>query len=81
MDFGYAIEQLKQGKKLKRKGWNGNGIFLELQRPDIHSKMTHEYIFINTLMLDSKNEYAKKNRVPWVASQTDMLSNDWEVIK
>ena len=77
MNFGQAIELLKCGKKVARKGWNGKGIFLELQDPDEHSKMTHPYIYIDTTGLETENEYAPKNRVPWLASQTDMLSEDW----
>jgi len=80
MDFGKAIELLKQGKRAKRKGWNGNGIFIELQIPDNNSKMTHPYIFIDTTGLQTNNPNAPKNRVPWLASQTDILANDWEVI-
>ena len=80
MDFGKAIESLKEGKKVRRKGWNGNGIFIELQVPDKDSKMTHPYIFIDTTNLQTNNPDAPKNRVPWLASQTDILANDWEVI-
>ncbi|MDA1834809.1 DUF2829 domain-containing protein [Bacillus cereus group sp. BY142LC] len=77
MNFGSALELLKQGEKVARKGWNGKGIFLELQRPDEHSKMTHPYIYIDTTGLQTNNEHAPKSRVPWLASQTDMLANDW----
>lgn len=80
MDFGDAIKNLKAGRKVRRKGWNGKGIFLELQVPDEFSKMTHPYIFIDTTGLQTENPDAPKNRVPWLASQTDMLSQDWEVI-
>jgi hypothetical protein len=78
MDFGQAIALLKQGKAVKRKGWNGKGIYLELQVPDDHSKMTLPYIYIVTSELVTDNEYAPKGRVPWLASQTDMLADDWE---
>lgn len=81
MNFGKAIELLRQGKKVRRKGWNGKGIFIELQRPDAHSKMTHPYIFIDTTGLQTTNTDAPKDRVPWLASQTDMLSEDWEVVE
>lgn len=78
-DFGKAIEILKAGGKVSRKGWNGKGIFLELQRPDEFSKMTHPYIFIDTTGLQTENSFAPKNRVPWLASQTDMLAEDWQI--
>jgi hypothetical protein len=65
------------GSKCWRKGWNGKGIFIELQRPDENSKMSSPYIFIDTTGLETDNEAAPKSRVPWLASQTDMLAEDW----
>lgn len=80
-DFGIALKYLKKGFKVRRKGWNGKGIFIELQRPDEYSKMTHQYIFIDTTGLETNNPDAPKDRVPWLASQTDMLAEDWQVVK
>lgn len=80
MNFGQAIEALKAGKSVRRAGWNGNGIFITLQVPDEHSKMTQPYIYIDTLGLQTSNPAAPKGRVPWLASQTDMLAEDWQVI-
>jgi hypothetical protein len=78
-DFGWALNALKRSEKVRRSGWNGKGIFLELQRPDEYSKMSHPYIYIDTTGLQSNNPDAKRNLVPWLASQTDMLSEDWEI--
>lgn len=75
--FGEAIFALKNGFKVARKGWNGKGIFIELQTPDENSKMTQPYIFIDTSGLQTDNPDAPKCRVPWLASQTDMLADDW----
>lgn len=80
MNFGQAIEALKTGRQVRRKGWNGKGIFIELQVPDANSKMTHPYIYIDSTGLQTDNLDAPKNRVPWLASQTDMLADDWELI-
>ena len=80
MDFGFALVNLRKGRRLARDGWNGRGIFIELQVPDEHSKMTHPYIFIDTTGLQSDNLFAPRNRVPWLASQTDMLALDWYII-
>ena len=80
MNFGQALIELKNGNKVKRKGWNGDGIFLALQVPDKNSKMTQPYIYIDTLGLKTNNPNAPKGKVPWLASQTDMLAEDWEVI-
>lgn len=67
-DFGTALRWLKEGERVARIGWNGRGMWLALQRPDEHSKMTLPYIYMCTVSGD---------RVPWLASQTDMLSDDW----
>ena len=68
MDFGKAIAALKSGKFVARQGWNGKGMWLGLQVPDAHSKMTLPYIYMKT---------AQDDLVPWLASQTDMLAEDW----
>jgi hypothetical protein len=81
MNFGLAIEAMKKGRKVARKGWNGRGIFIELQVPDEHSKMTSPYIFIDTTGLQTTNPDAPRSRVPWLASQTDMLGEDWVIVE
>jgi hypothetical protein len=78
MTFGLALEAMKMGKKVQRAGWNGKGMWLELQRPDAHSKMTLPYIFLS-YPDDAINTPGA--RVPWLASQTDMLAEDWRLIE
>lgn len=68
MNLGDALHLLKGGCCIARTGWNGKGMSLVLQRPDAHSKMSLPYIFMVT---------AQGDRVPWVASQTDLLAEDW----
>lgn len=68
LSFGQALEALEIGVRVCRAGWNGKGMWIELQRPDAHSKMTLPYIFMKTVQGDL---------VPWLASQTDMLAKDW----
>jgi hypothetical protein len=70
-DFGWAIRLLKDGRALTRQGWNGKGMYLKLQRPDAGSLMTLPYIYMVTV---------GGSLVPWLASQTDMLSEDWETV-
>ncbi len=70
--FGTATRNMRRGKKVARLNWNGPGQYLELQVPDEHSKMTLPYIYIHTDQGDL---------VPWQASQPDMLSLDWYVVK
>lgn len=74
MNFGQALDLLKARKKVARSGWNGVGLWLELQVPDLYSKMTLPYIYIN-YPKDAKTTPGAK--VPWLASQTDILSEDW----
>lgn len=81
MNFSKALKLLNQGKRLRRKGWNGKGIFIKLKKATTASDMSHDYIYIDTTGLRSDNQAAPKNRVPWLASQTDMLADDWEVVK
>jgi hypothetical protein len=71
MDIGRAIEYLRGGAKVARSGWNGKGMWLELQEPDENSKMTLPYVFMST---------AQADLVPWLCSQTDLLATDWEVV-
>ena len=76
MDFGEALQELKRGNKVARSGWNGVGLWLELQTPDANSKMTLPYIYIN-YPKDAKTTPGAK--VPWLASQTDVLAEDWSI--
>ena len=78
LTFGDAVHFLKQGKRVARHGWNGKGMWLEVQRPDEHSKMTLPYLYLN-YPNDSVNTPGA--RVPWLASQTDMLCEDWVVLE
>lgn len=75
MDFGDALSDLKIGLRVAREGWNGKGMWLELQMPDEHSKMTLPYIYLNYPV--GSAAYPSGARVPWLASQTDLLADDW----
>lgn len=67
-DFGWAIKQLKAGNKVCRQGWNGKGMWLGLQVPDANSKMGLPYIYMKVVTGEL---------VPWLASQTDMIAEDY----
>lgn len=72
MEFGEAFYRLRHdGHRLARRGWNGQGMWIALQTPDAQSKMTLPYIFMHT---------AQSQRIPWVASQTDILAADWYLV-
>jgi len=68
--IGWAVKQLNDGKKVCRHGWNGKNMYLELQRPDEHSKMTEPYVYMKT---------AQGGLIPWLCSQADLLAVDWEI--
>jgi hypothetical protein len=85
-DFGWALKQMRSGARVAREGWNGKGMFVFLvpgsefvvDRPPllgIYPSGTeiryHSHIDMRT---------ADGFIVPWLASQTDMLAYDWEVI-
>lgn len=76
-DFGVALNKLKAGQAVTRYGWNGKGLRVQLQRPDENSKMTLPYLYM-IYPDDAKNTPGA--RVPWLASQTDMLAEDWQTV-
>ena len=77
-DFGEALKRLKEGKRVYRLGWNNVRMWLNLQIPDEHSKMTEPYIYIEYPENPNHHMYPNGCRVPWLASQADMLANDWQ---
>lgn len=81
MNFGNAIELVKQGKKLRRKGWNGKNQYIELAT-NISYKNA-EGMIINTEHNDIGNKAiafvgTSGVQMGWLASQADMLATDWE---
>jgi len=66
--FSIALEGIKRGEKWTRSGWNGPGQWIAAQIPDEHSKMGAPYIYISPV---------GGALVPWLASQGDMLGEDW----
>ena len=81
MDFSDALIGLKENSKLTRKGWNGKGMWIELQTPDENSKMTKPYVYMCIPKGSTKqfgDESKETDRIPWLVSQTDLLAEDWE---
>ena len=87
MNFGLAIEAAKKGAKITRRGWNGKGMFLYYVPEGRYPARTDAAKSIATE--DGKVDYgayiamktAQGNVVPWLASQTDILADDWEVVE
>lgn len=86
MVFGEALEALKAGEKVARKGWNGKGMFLflatfcEIETDADLSCVSHlegELILPSIVMKTADNHFL----IGWFASQTDMLANDWSVVQ
>lgn len=83
--FGEAVEALKQGYKVARTGWNGKGMFLyyvpensypavtEIAKETFPSGMVPYSAYIAMKTADNKV-------VPWLASQTDVLAEDWCIL-
>lgn len=74
--FAEALVALKKGTKVARRGWNGKGMFVALCSnwngavdPGSQNFKLLDFIYMRT---------AQGDIVPWLASQTDLLSEDWE---
>ena len=83
MNFGKAIDLLKEGKKLRRKGWNGKNQYIELATNISYKNADGEIININHKTIGNKAIAfigTSGVQIGWLASQSDMLSDDWELI-
>lgn len=78
MDFGKALDMVKDGYPIFREEWNGSGLCVRLQRPDMNSKMTLPYLYMEYPKNAKKYRGAK---CPWLASQTDILADDWDAAR
>lgn len=87
MSFGLAIEALKAGKTVARAGWNGKGMFLflvpgstfKVNRPPLMGIYPEGTEINYCPHIDMKTADGKV--VPWLASQTDVLAEDWAVVE
>ena len=95
MTFGEAIELLKQGKRVTRLGWNGRGMFLWLKpetiikeewcKDDFLKKLVHEnggeIKGLGTICMYTHDSSGRKAILTgWLASQSDMLCEDWYIV-
>ncbi len=109
MNFGQALEALKEGKLVRRAGWNGKGMFI-FQRPEDFLSVEMIVHTVKSLPQSVKGYFAERtdprfiDRIDatdkvkftaylcmkaadgsivngWLASQTDMLSEDWEIVE
>lgn len=83
-DIGWAVKQLRNGSLVRRKGWNGKGMFLycvpssqfKVSRAPLLGIYPEGYNVHYSAHIDMKT--ADGSCVPWVCSQSDLLSTDWE---
>ena len=90
MDFGLALIALKRGECVARKGWNGKGMFLTLQHgstvkgEQMRNEGAKNYYGSSNVRICSHIDMKSADGsyvVGWLASQTDMLAEDWEIVK
>lgn len=76
MNFGMAMVHMQCGKRITRQGWNGKGMFLFLIKEWTYTDGAQDN-FPNLPFIAMKT--ADDKVVPWLASQTDVLAEDWLV--
>ena len=86
LNFGQAIEAAKQGKKIARKGWNGNGMFAYIVPAQSYPAQTEiaKNYFGENAMVPYRAYWALKtaqeNIATWTPSGSDTLAEDWIVL-
>lgn len=96
MDFGDAIRALKAGQRVARSGWNGKGMWLSLSGAPAEERYIGHHQFWSehnaafaaqqpggeAVVLPCITMKTADNKIlmGWLASQTDMLSEDWEIV-
>ena len=84
MNFGLALEELKKGNKVKRSGWNGKNQYIELAERVSYINSKGELINEGHLNIGNKVIAfigTSGVQLGWLASQADMLAEDWEIVK
>jgi len=80
MEFEEALKLLKKGEKVYNSNWNGlkdNKImYIFIQKPDENSYITNPYLVMNIGIFNDGWQF---KRCPWIPSQTDIMSNTWEL--
>ena len=84
MDFGKAIQLLKEGKRLQREGWNGKGQYIELATNISYTNANKEVINAEHEAIGNKAiAFVGTSGVQlgWLASQADILAEDWKIVE
>lgn len=94
MTFGMAVEAMKRGAKVARRGWNGKGMWIcvplcdgpkEIPATGVWGRPNAEYAEQNGGTVKVMPYVTMKTAdgaivMGWLASQTDMLAEDWEIV-
>lgn len=83
MDFGKAIEAVKNGCRIQREGWNGKGQFVELATRISYVTADGRFVNVNHEAIgNAALAFVGTSGVQlgWLASQADMLADDWRVV-
>lgn len=80
LTFGGALEALKAGKKVARTGWNGKGMYLYLADGKLLTQEIGDgsYPFTDSIVMKTADD---RFCIGWLASQTDMLAEDWHIVE
>lgn len=84
MDFGKAIQLLKEGKRVQRQGWNGKNQYIELATNISYKNTNAEVVNAEHDSIGNKAiAFVGTSGVQlgWLASQADMLAEDWKVVE
>lgn len=90
MNFGLAIEAAKKGRKITRRGWNGKGMYVIYRTGYPEgipcNKNTADAVGIPEGTLFKVRPYLQMKCVDgsfqmWLASQSDILADDWEIVE
>ena len=97
MDFGEAIREIKSGNKVARKKWNGKNMFIVymsgMSLPPFNTQNTNKKVNDRTAKWIGEDKHlnsqpyiamynAQEEWIPgWLASQSDMLDDDWYIVE
>lgn len=86
-NFSRALDEIKSGKKVARAGWNGKNMFIflvngstfKVNRPPLNVLYPEGTEITYCPHIDMRT--ADGSIVPWLAAQTDLLANDWGIVR
>lgn len=84
MDFGQAIKEVKNGKRIQREGWNGKQQYVELASGISYINAKGEIINVEHAAIGNKALVFVGTfgvQLGWLASQADMLAEDWKCVE